>query len=137
MAILQHPESVGVDYIQRATRVGFADNTLSVVRDAIATSVEHAESAGWLQRVSEEVPQHFSTLVKQLGVAPIPQREELLASYCKGVVASLIERDLLRRKRDLMGSLQRMDAAADPPRYASVQRDLMALEADRRALREG
>lgn len=136
MAILQHPEAVGAEYIERATRVGFGDNTLAVVRDAIATSVVHADAPDWLQRLSDEVPPHFSTLVKQLGVAPIPQREELLASYCKGVVASLIERDLLRRKRDLMGSLQRMDAAADPERYAAVQRDLVALEAERRAVRE-
>ena len=136
MAMLQHPDAVGVDYITRATRVDFADRTLTVVRDAIATSIEHIGAPDWLQKVSEEVPALFATIVKQLGVAPIPQREELLPSYCKGVVASLLERDLLSRKRDLIGSLQRVDAAADPARYAEVQRDLVAVEAERRLLRE-
>jgi DNA primase len=136
MAMLQHPDAVGVDYITRATRVDFGDRTLTVVRDAIATSIEHIGAPDWLQKVSEEVPALFATIVKQLGVAPIPQREELLGSYCKGVVASLLERDLLSRKRDLIGSLQRVDATADPARYADLQRDLVAVEAERRLLRE-
>ena len=136
MAMLQHPDAVGADYIARATRVDFGDRTLTVVRDAIATSIEHIGAPDWLQKVSEEVPALFATIVKQLGVAPIPQREELLPSYCKGVVASLLERDLLSRKRDLIGSLQRVDAAAEPERYAEVQRSLVAVEAERRMLRE-
>ncbi|TBN56937.1 DNA primase [Glaciihabitans arcticus] len=136
MAILQHPTDVGLDYITRVGRVGFADNTLSVVRDGIATSLDHVDAPDWLQRVADEVPVLFSTLVKQLGVAPIPQHAELLASYCKGVVASLLERDVLRRKRDLMGSLQRLDATADPQRYEELQRELVATENERRALRE-
>jgi DNA primase len=136
MAMLQRPLDVGAEYIARASRVGFGDRTLAVVRDGIATSVEHIDRPDWLQLVSDEVPAMFATLVKQLGVAPIPQREELLASYCKGVVGSLIERDLLARKRDLIGSLQRVDATADPERYAEVQRDLVTVEAERRMLRE-
>ena len=136
MAILQHPSDVGHDYITRVGRVSFADNTLAVVRDAIATSLDHTASPDWLQHVSDEVPALFAPLVKQLGVAPIPQHAELLASYCKGVVASLLERDVLRRKRDLMGSLQRLDAAADPARYEQLQRELVATENERRALRE-
>lgn len=137
MAILQRPADVGADFISRAARVAFFDNTLAVVRDGIATSLEHVEAADWLQRVADEVPVIFATLVKQLGVAPIPQREELLATYCRGVVSALIERELLRNKKDLMGALQRLDSAAEPARYAELQRELMATEAERRTLREG
>ncbi|MGV8884929.1 MAG: DNA primase [Microbacteriaceae bacterium] len=137
MAILQHPTDVGTDFVARAGMVSFADNTLAVIRDAVTTSIEHVASPDWLQRVSDEVPALFATLVKQLGVAPIPQREEQLPAYCKGVVASLIERDLLRRKAELMGSLQRLDKSADPTRYAELQRELVESEAERRLLREG
>jgi DNA primase len=136
MAILQRPVDVGSDFITRAAAVSFVDNTLAVVRDGIATCAEHWESADWLQRVADEVPSLFATLVKQLGVAPIPQREELLGAYCRGVVSALIERELLRTKKDLMGALQRLDSAAQPERYAELQRSLMATEAERRALRE-
>jgi DNA primase len=135
MAILQYPTDVGLDFIQRASNVAFVDNTLAVVRDGIATSTEHWESQDWLARVAEEVPTPFATLVKQMGVAPIPERPEVIGAYCRDVVAGLIDRDLLRQKKDLLGALQRTDAAAEPERYGQVQRDLVRVEAERRALR--
>ncbi len=136
MAILQHPDAVGAELVRRASAVSFVDNTLAVVRDAIATSLEHVDSPGWLARIAAEVPAPFETLVKQLGVAPIPEREELMAVYCTGVAAALVDRDLLRQKRDLLGAMQRVDSAADPERFAQVQRDLVRVEAERRALRD-
>ena len=51
------------------------------------------------------------------------------------VVTGLIDRDMLRRKADLLGALQRTDARAEPDRYRALQLDLVTLEADRRALR--
>lgn len=136
MAILQYPAEVGADLVRRASAVAFVDNTLAVIRDAIATSIEHVSSPDWLARVAAEVPAPFETLVKQLGVAPIPERAELMGVYCTGVTAALIDRDLLRQKRDLLGAMQRLDATAEPERYAQVQRDLVRVEAERRALRD-
>jgi DNA primase len=137
MAMLQYPADVGLDFIQRAAAVTFTDNTLAVVGDAIATSAQHWEEPDWLARVSDEVPLPFATLVKQLGVAPIPERPELIGAYCRDVVAGLIDRDLLRQKKELLGSLQRTDARAQAEAYAQVQRDLVRVEGERRALRAG
>ncbi len=136
MAMLQYPSEVGADLVRQASSVDFVDNTLSVVRDAIATSIEHIASPDWLSRVAAEVPAPFETLVKQLGVAPIPERAELIGVYCRGVSAALVDRDLLRQKRDLLGTMQRIDSVAEPERYAQVQRDLVRVEAERRALRD-
>ncbi|MCA0218264.1 MAG: DNA primase [Actinobacteria bacterium] len=136
MAMLQYPGEVGADLVRRASSVAFVDNTLSVVRDAIATSIEHIASPDWLSRVAAEVPAPFETLVKQLGVAPIPERAELIGVYCRGVTAALVDRDLLRQKRDLLGTMQRIDSVAEPERFAQVQRDLVRVEAERRALRD-
>jgi DNA primase len=135
MAILQHPSDVGREFIVRAAGVRFGDESLAVVRDAIATSLDQLESPTWLAHVSSEVPQHYSMLVQQLGIAPIPQRDELMKAYCIGVVTSLIDRDLLRQKKDLLGALQRTDKEADPARYAQMQTELVQIEADRRAVR--
>jgi len=137
MAMLQYPSEVGLDFIRRGANVTFTDNTLAVVSDAIATSAEHWEAPDWLARVSDEVPLPFATLVKQLGVAPIPERPELIGAYCKDVVAGLIDRDLLRQKKDLLGSLQRTDATAEVEKYGQIQRDLVRVEGERRALRAG
>jgi len=137
MAMLQYPAEVGLDFIRRGANVTFTDNTLAVVSDAIATSAEHWEAPDWLARVSDEVPLPFATLVKQLGVAPIPERPELIGAYCKDVVAGLIDRDLLRQKKDLLGALQRTDATAEVEKYGQIQRDLVRVEGERRALRAG
>ncbi|WP_341954588.1 DNA primase [Salinibacterium sp. TMP30] len=136
MAVLQHPEVVGDDLIRKLTQIAFADNTLAVVRDAIASQVERALLPGWASAVADEVPQSFSTFVKQLSVAPIPEREDRIPVYCVQVTTDLVERDLLRQKRELLGVLQRMDRESDPARYVQTQRDLMGIEAERRALRD-
>jgi len=135
MAMLQRPADVGLDLITRASRSAFTDNTLAVVRDAIATSLDHVDSPNWLAHIADEVPAPFATLVKQLGVAPIPEREELIGSYCASVTKNIIDRDLLRQKRDMLGALQRLDSAAEPERSSQIQRELMRIETERRAFR--
>lgn len=136
MAVLQHPDVVGDELIRKLTQIAFADHTLAVVRDAIASQVERALLPGWASAVADEVPQLFSTFVKQLSVAPIPEREDRIPVYCVQVTTDLVERDLLRQKRELLGVLQRMDQASDPARYVQTQRDLMRIEEERRALRK-
>jgi DNA primase len=136
MAILQHPESIGVSLVQRASQAAYSNASLAVVRDGIAASMDAFESTDWLDRVIREVPAPFARLVKELGVAPIPEKEgRELTIYCQGVTANLIDRDLLRRKAELLGSLQRTDAAAEPARYREIQVELVRIEAERRELR--
>ncbi|KQX07076.1 MULTISPECIES: DNA primase [unclassified Leifsonia] len=136
MAMLQHPSLVGVDLIRRATQSGFSNASLGVVRDGIASTVDTIEQPDWLGRVVTEVPEPLRDFVQQLAVAPIPERSEReLAGYARGVALSLIDRDLLRRKSELLGRLQRTDAT-DRETYTALQRGLVQLEAERRALRE-
>ena len=135
MALLQHPQSVGREFVNRIAGVRFGDASLAVVRDAIATSVDQLESPTWLQVIAAEVPAHYSMLVQQLGVAPIPAREEFMGAYCVSLAVAVVDRDLLRRKKELVGALQRTDSATDATKYQSLQRELVAIEADRRAIR--
>jgi DNA primase len=136
MAILQHPSSVGPELVRRATQVRFSNATLAVVRDAVGASLDYVDSPEWLQRIGTEVPSDFSTLVTQLGVAPIPERSEQLAVYCEGVVASLVDRDILRRKAEVLGAMQRATDDGDQERWATLNRESAALESERRALRK-
>ena len=135
MAILQHPAEVGAELITRASRVAFADNTLAVIRDAVATNLEFVTGSEWVARVAADVPSRFETLVKQLAVAPIPVNPEKLGIYCTSVVSDIIDRDLLRRKKDVLGALQRLDAASEPERYRQLQQESVAIENERRSLR--
>lgn len=135
MAVLQYPDAVGPELGQRIGGVAFTNTTLAVVRDGIAASMDAFTQPNWADRVAEEVPSGFSTIVSQLVVAPIPDKAgRELSIYCRGVVASLIGRDLLAKKAELLGRLQRTDSSAEPDRYRELQRELMGIEAERRAL---
>jgi DNA primase len=137
MAMLQLPRLVGRELTQRATQASFTNQSLAVVRDGIATTLDAMEAPEWLSKVIDEVPAPFATLVKQLGVAPIPERSEReLEAYARGVTGALIERDLLHRKAELLGQLQRADPT-NRDAYSQLQRELVRVEAERRQLREG
>jgi DNA primase len=136
MAVLQHPTDVGRELIDRITTTRFANESLSVVRDAIATTVDQLDSPSWLALVVAEVPAHYSMLVQQLGMAPIPAREGAMAAYCTSVAVAIVDRDLLRRKKELVGALQRTDSAADATKYQDLQKELVAIEASRRLIRQ-
>ena len=137
MAILQHPEAVGRPLADRAVQVAYSNASLAVVRDGIAVSMDAFDSTNWLDRVIEEVPQPFATLVKELGVAPIPVGDAAdLPIYCAGVTSALIDKDLVRRKRELLGQLQRLDALADPTKSREIQQQLVVVEQERRLLRD-
>ncbi|MCU1443910.1 MAG: primase [Cryobacterium sp.] len=136
MAMLQHPGLIGVELLQRATQTAFSNQTLAVVRDGIAASVTHAESADWLDTVIAEVPQPLSNLVQQLAVAPLPERTEReITRYVRDITVALIDRDLLRLKAELLGRLQRTDPA-NREVYTVLQRELVRVEAERRSLRD-
>ncbi|PJJ63333.1 DNA primase [Compostimonas suwonensis] len=136
MAMLQHPGLIGRELIQRASQAAFVNPSLAVVRDGIAVSIDDVESPSWLTRVAGEVPEGFSSLVTQLGIAPLPERPgRELTKYARNVTSSVIDRDLIRQKAELLGRLQRADPA-DTESYRQLQRALMAVENDRRRLRE-
>ncbi|MGE3194377.1 MAG: DNA primase [Microbacteriaceae bacterium] len=135
MALVQHPEAVGRSLTERALGARFMNSTLSVVRDGIAASLDAFEGSGWVERISREVPAPFASLVAQLAVAPIPERPDRLAGYCQRVVSDLVDRDILRQKSELVGAMQRASAEGDTVRWNELSRRSVALETERRQLR--
>jgi len=135
MAILQYPQAVGAALVAKAVEARFTNQTLAIVRDGIRAQLDALESPEWLQRVGGEVPAGFESLVTQLGIAPIPEREEQIVVYCRGVVTSLVDRDLLRRKGEVLGAMQRARAEGDRERELELSRASLALESERRELR--
>jgi len=135
MALLQHPGEVPIETARTALQTTFSQPALATVRDALLVALEHYGTPDWVRRVTEEAPRAFGPLVTQLAIAPLPIRDGHVATYCRGVTTSLIERDLLRRKTELLGALQRMDSAADPDRYRALQQQMVEIEAERRRVR--
>ena len=135
MALLQHPGDVPLETAQRALATSFSQPTLATVRDALLAAIEAYGTPDWARKVAEEAPPAFSPLVTQLAIAPLPIREGHAKEYCRGITSSLIDRDLLRRKTELLGALQRTDAASEPERYRALQEQLVQLEGERRRVR--
>lgn len=136
MAVLQQPKEVGRELVVSATGVALNNASLSVVLDGVASSLDALEDGNWLERVRSEVPAPFARLVTELGVAPLPEKAgRELTLYCQAIVGSLIEKHLLSRKRELLGSLQRTDATEQPERFRELQRELMSIEEERRRYR--
>ena len=136
MALIQYPELVGLELAADAVQSAIMDANLATVRDAIGANVNELGGETWLDRIQNDLPHDFKPLVTQLAVAPLPQKNaEQTQSYCRGVVISLIERDLVRRKSELVGRLQR--TSVDQGEVSrEIQRELLELETKRRSLRE-
>lgn len=136
MALIQFPELVGSDLAADAVQSAILDPNLATVRDAIGANINELGGETWLDRIQNDLPQDFKRLVTQLAVASLPQKnEDQTQTYCRGVVVSLIERDLVRRKSELVGRLQR--TSVDQGEISrEIQRELLELETKRRQLRE-
>jgi DNA primase len=138
LVILQRPQAIGRDLIERAVAVRMRNSLLDVVRDGVATAIDGWDQPDWIARITEAVPVRFAGLVSQLGVAPIPEtREANLDKYARAQVADLIAVDLSRRKADLQGASQRAAAEGDADRARRIQVEIAALETERRKLRAG
>ncbi|MGN6444770.1 DNA primase [Amnibacterium sp.] len=138
MMIVQVPHLVGGDLIRRSTEAGFHNATLAVVRDAVGSQLAQLGGAGWLERLTAEVPEPIAPIVQELAFLPLPVREgqeDQLTRTAKATVAALVDRHLLRQKADLVRQLQRTEGAADADRVRELRRRLVGVEADRRTLR--
>lgn len=136
MALLQYPEEVGATMASDVAQALISNPNLATVRDAIGANLIELGGSSWIQRIQNDVPVEWRPLVTQLAVSPLPQRNNReIGPYCRGVVASLIDRDLVRRKSELVGRLQRTPVDQGETSRA-IQQELMALELKRRALNE-
>ena len=136
MVLLQHPDVVPAERATAVLSTQFSHAALALVRDAMLSVFDKYQDGAWVSRVTAETPEALQPLVGQLSVAPLPESKAQTERYCLGVTATLLDRDLLRQKAELMSTLQRTDAAADPAGHRVVQEQLVAIEAKRRALRD-
>ena len=89
----------------------------------------------WMEAVLEEAPSRVGPLVTQLAVTPLPaDSDEALARYAVSVVLRLAEVEVSRQMGVLRSRVQRLDA--DDPAAGQAFAELLAVEAQRRTLRE-
>ena len=134
MAMVQQGPVIGAELLSQAVTAQVTEPQLRTVRDALAQALPSL-GGSWLEAVLECTPPSHQNLVRELAMASMPQRDPaLLASYSREVVISLLDRDLVSLKQELLARMQRI---GDPTSDASrrVQEQLAALELARRGLR--
>ena len=142
-AVLQHPATVDAPAFDALGADAFSVPALRAVHEAIraagglAAVAADGGAAGWVERVRDEASGTVAGLVTELAVTPLPEdRPDAIEDYVRGVVEALVDLGLTRQIADARGRLQRMDAVADAEAYGAAFADLVALEGQRRALRE-
>jgi DNA primase len=135
---LQEPALLSGGVWERFSAARFATPAFQAVHDAMRATdpALTADPVRWVEHVMNEVPEPLRPLVSELAVVPLPaSTEEAVQKYCRDILSRLFELQITRVKADKMGQLQRLDPAADPETYQRLNRELMMLEMERRALR--
>lgn len=135
---LQEPSLLGGGIWERFSAARFVTPAFQVVHDAMRASGSGliGDPVRWVEQVMHEVPEPLRPLVSELAVVPLPaSTEEAVQKYCKDILSRLFELQITRVKADKMGQLQRLDPTADREDFQRLNRELMMLEMERRALR--
>jgi DNA primase len=135
MAVLQLPDAVGRELVDRAMQARFSNPTLELVKSAIAANADAFGAPDWFARIRNDLPEQFRPIVEQLALSPVPERNEEAAKvWAKAIVGSLIEKDMVTTKAELQSRLQRTDPSDTDTRIA-ISRAMAELELERRRLR--
>ena len=138
--IVQIPDCYSTSALARILAIGFAHPAHNAIGQGIARLVAETPDAAhdhaWIERLIAILPPELHSAVNEIAVQPMPaENEEALARYGQGVIIGALDRSLNVEKNELLAELRRIDASAQPERFSEVNRRLVALEADRRALR--
>ncbi len=135
---LQEPGLLEGETWLRFSEARFSTPAYLAIHEAIrATGLGLAgDPVRWVEQLLQEVPEPLRPLVSELAVVPLPaSTAEGVLRYCRDILARLFELQITRVKAEKMGQLQRLDASADPEEFQRLNRELMELEMQRRALR--
>ena len=136
--VLQQPGMLDEGQWERFKAARFTVPAYVAVHNAIrATGTVPAAPAAWVEQVRQELPDVLRGFVSELAVTPIPARDaDALAMYCRDILNRLFELQVTHLKAEKLGQLQRLDPNAEPSLFQQLNRELMELEMQRRALRE-
>lgn len=133
--MLQAPGSFSPIQVRRMLAAGLSNAQHHRVLEVANSLSAELHDKNFASLLSEKVTDQDADFVRALALAELPvQNEAGLDRYAKGVVRTAMLNTLGREKQDLMAALRRIDPATSPDQVAQVQRELVALESERREL---
>ncbi|WP_309070273.1 DNA primase [Arthrobacter sp.] len=139
--VLQYPQLLDGAQWERFGDSRFSVPAYAALHDAVRAaaaggSQDPSATSNWVERVRQEVPEVLRGFVSELAVTPLPAKDaDALAMYCRDILNRLSELRITRLKAEKLSALQRLDPASDPAQFQQLNRELMELEMERRALR--
>ena len=133
--LVQHPSAFSVEQLRRMQAAGFNESEHRELVEIILRSPQSLESPNFANELANGVPEELLPLVRKLALAPLPVSSEAdLDRYASGIVNAAMLQTLTREKTDLLAALKRLEGSSNTEQADQIQRQLMSLEAERRAL---
>ncbi len=135
VAMLQQGQHVPESLRARGASAHVGDATLRIVRDGILAELDHIAEPAFSERVATVVPPPLAPLVRELAIAPMIAGPRGVESSVRGVVVTLVLRDILREKGELLGQLYRL-RDGDPAAARQLATRIDELDAERARMEE-
>ena len=113
----------------------FSESEHRELVDIILRNPESLGGQNFANELANSVSEELLPLVRRLALAPLPVTSEAdLERYASGIVNAAMLQTLTREKTDLLAALKRLEGSSSTEQIDQIQRQLISLEAERRAL---
>jgi DNA primase len=131
--IVQLPQSYTGEQLSKLIQAGMSTPAHNEVLKAIALSLDSIGSATWLNSIASNTSPALHHVLREIAAQALPANDDAaMLRYGQGVIARAITNALALEKADLLAQLRRVEPGSGES--AEIQRKLMAVESDRRAL---
>jgi DNA primase len=131
--IVQLQHTFSAEQLERICSAGMSTPAHAAILAAVRASASDQLAPTWLNTIASNTNPALHQILRAVAAQALPAADaEGLTRYGQGVIARAITNALAREKADLLAELRRVEPGS--PQSAEVQRKLMALESDRRAL---
>ncbi|MEY3845779.1 MAG: hypothetical protein RJA66_46 [Actinomycetota bacterium] len=131
--LVQLPNTFSADQLTKIGNAGMSVPAHNAILRAILASAGDQFSPTCLNSIAAATEPSLHQILRAIAAQALPASDvDGLSRYGQGVIARAITNALAREKADLLAELRRVEPGS--PESAEVQRKLMALESERRAL---
>ncbi|MFM6967206.1 MAG: DNA primase, partial [Rhodoluna sp.] len=131
--LVQLPQAYTSEQLTKICSGGMSVTAHNQILRALQASAADQSSPTWLNTIASNTEPKLHQVLREIAANALPAADgDGLARYGQGVISRAIVNVLSREKADLLALLRRVEPGS--PESADVQRRLMNLETERRAL---
>jgi DNA primase len=131
--LVQLPNTYTSEQLAKLCKAGMSVSAHNAVLKALEASATDQLAPTWLNTIASNTAPVIHQILREVAAQQLPAADvEGLTRYGQGVIARAVTNVIAREKADLLAELRRVEPGS--VESAEVQRRLMALEAERRAL---